>query len=150
FDALVLLRAGASVRELTAGARAVGRRAGWAAWGGSGAARVGRLGGVSLSESRRRTRDREGGRRRLPGVRPACHGSLAALWPQSLRIRATKRDHLHLVVELETGRALSRAMQGLGIRLAKRLNGALRRRGRVFGDRYHEVVLDSPRKVRNA
>src|SRR6185369_15129848 len=63
---------------------------------------------------------------------------------------AVQRDHLHLVVEPVSKRGLSRAMQGLCIRFAKRLNGELGRRGRVFGDRYHEVVLDSPRKTRNA
>jgi REP-associated tyrosine transposase len=63
---------------------------------------------------------------------------------------AVQRDHLHLVVEPESGRALSRAMQGLCIRFAKQLNRELRRRGQVFADRYHEAVLDSPRRTRHA
>jgi REP-associated tyrosine transposase len=63
---------------------------------------------------------------------------------------AVQRDHVHLIVEPADQRALSRAMQGLCIRFAKRLNAALGRRGRVFGDRYHEAPLDSPRRVRHA
>jgi REP-associated tyrosine transposase len=63
---------------------------------------------------------------------------------------AVQRDHVHLIVEPEGKGALSRAMQGLCIRFAKRLNAELGRRGRVFGDRYHEVLLDSPRKTRHA
>jgi putative transposase len=51
-------------------------------------------------------------------------------------------DHLHLVVEAHDKRALSRGMQGLANRGA--------RRGKVFRDRYHAVVLDSPRQVRHA
>src|SRR5438132_8198657 len=41
-------------------------------------------------------------------------------------------------------------MQGLAIRIAKRLNRALGRGGRVFSDRYHAHVLRTPREVRNA
>ncbi len=40
-------------------------------------------------------------------------------------------------------------MQGLSIRVAKRLNRALARGGRVFSDRYHAHVLKTPREVRN-
>jgi hypothetical protein len=58
--------------------------------------------------------------------------------------------HLHLLVEAEGARALSRAMQGLTSRLAKRLNTLSGRRGGVFVDRYHAVVLRSPRQVANA
>src|SRR3954469_17405587 len=45
---------------------------------------------------------------------------------------AVQPDHMHLVVEPEHERALSRALQGLSIRLAKNLNRELRRGGRVF------------------
>ena len=63
---------------------------------------------------------------------------------------AVQRDHLHLIVEPESHGALSRGMQGLCIRLAKQLNQALGRRGRVLADRYHGVPLRSPRQTRNA
>jgi len=41
-------------------------------------------------------------------------------------------------------------MQGLTIRIAKRLNRVMGRRGAVFADRYHEHVLRSPSEVARA
>ncbi|HEY4116992.1 MAG TPA: transposase [Byssovorax sp.] len=63
---------------------------------------------------------------------------------------SAQRDHLHLIVEPESEKALSRGVQGLCIRLAKSINRAFGRRGRVFADRYHGVPLRSPRQTRNA
>src|SRR5690606_24678043 len=60
-------------------------------------------------------------------------------------------DHLHLVVEAHGRVELARGMQGLGIRLAKRMNARLgRRRGHVLADRYHARVLGTPTEVRRA
>ncbi len=59
-------------------------------------------------------------------------------------------DHLHLVVEADGNRALSEGMQGLAVRLAKGLNRMMGRRGRVFADRFHAHVLETPSEVRNA
>ena len=59
-------------------------------------------------------------------------------------------NHLHLIAEAEDARALSRGMQGLGVRIAKALNKELDRAGRVLSDRYHARQLRSPRQVRNA
>lgn len=59
-------------------------------------------------------------------------------------------SHLHLVVEAEDATALSRGMQGLCVRIARRLNRHLGRRGGVFADRYHASVLESRRQVANA
>ena len=59
-------------------------------------------------------------------------------------------NHLHLIAEAEDERALSRGMQGLGVRIAKRLNKELDRAGRVLSDRYHARQLRSPREVRHA
>jgi REP element-mobilizing transposase RayT len=59
-------------------------------------------------------------------------------------------DHLHLIVEADNTVALSRGMQGLSIRIARGLNRALGRKGKVFADRYHVRVLTTPREVRNA
>jgi putative transposase len=59
-------------------------------------------------------------------------------------------NHLHLIVESEGAPSLSRAMQGLCIRLAKRLNALATRKGAVFADRYHAQVLSSRRQVANA
>jgi REP element-mobilizing transposase RayT len=59
-------------------------------------------------------------------------------------------NHLHLVCETADEQALSRAVQGLGIRIARALNRLWDRVGRVFADRYHARVLKTPREVRNA
>ena len=58
-------------------------------------------------------------------------------------------DHVHLIVEAERREALSRGMQGFCIRVAKRWNAALQRRGRVFADRYHGRAIETPTDMRN-
>lgn len=59
-------------------------------------------------------------------------------------------NHLHLLVEAPGHRALARQMQSLCIAFAKRLNMILRRRGKVFRERYHVHVLRTPSEVKNA
>jgi REP element-mobilizing transposase RayT len=59
-------------------------------------------------------------------------------------------NHVHLIVEAESKRALSGGVRGLEIRIAQRVNRLLFRRGRFWGDRWHGRVLSSPRQVRNA
>jgi hypothetical protein len=59
-------------------------------------------------------------------------------------------NHLHLVCEAEDARCLARGMKGLAVRLALGWNRVMRRRGRVFMDRYHAHVLRTPAEVRNA
>jgi len=61
---------------------------------------------------------------------------------------SVQRDHLHLLVEAENRRALSRGLQGLSIRVARAINRRLRRRGKVFADRYHARALKTPRAAR--
>lgn len=58
--------------------------------------------------------------------------------------------HLHLIVEADDRRSLSRGMQGLAVRIAKCLNDLWRRKGRVFIERYHEHVLRTPLEVKRA
>jgi REP element-mobilizing transposase RayT len=58
-------------------------------------------------------------------------------------------NHVHLVCEAKDAQALSRGIQGLEIRLARRLNRAHGRTGRVWADRYHARILRTPREVRN-
>ena len=59
-------------------------------------------------------------------------------------------NHLHLIVEARDWLTLSRGMQGFQISAARRLNRALGRKGgKVFADRYHTTVLETPRQVRN-
>ena len=59
-------------------------------------------------------------------------------------------NHLHLIVEANDRPALSRGVQGLAIRVAKALNAALGRRGKVFAERFHMHVLRTVREVANA
>ena len=59
-------------------------------------------------------------------------------------------NHLHLLVEADSAKALSRGMQGLEIRIAKQLNRLQRRSGGVFADRYHAHILKTPRETANA
>ena len=59
-------------------------------------------------------------------------------------------NHLHLIVEAESPAALSRAIQRLATRVARRLNALARRSGGVFADRYHSRPLKTPREVRHA
>jgi putative transposase len=53
-------------------------------------------------------------------------------------------NHLHLIVEADTSRDLSRGVQGLCVRLARVLNLTLKRGGRVFADHFHSRLLRSP------
>lgn len=59
-------------------------------------------------------------------------------------------NHLHLIIEAASKAALSRAMQGLGIRVAKAVNRKHGRRGSVLADRYHARALRTPLEVRRA
>jgi putative transposase len=56
-------------------------------------------------------------------------------------------NHLHLIVEADGRRALSKSMQGLAVRVAMGLNRLAQRHGGVFADRYHARVLETPREV---
>lgn len=66
--------------------------------------------------------------------------------------------HIHLICEAASKEALSAGLKGFQISAAKHLNAVvsrrrrlpLRRRGRVFTDRYHAENLTSPTQVRNA
>lgn len=59
-------------------------------------------------------------------------------------------NHIHLIVEAESRWALTRGMKGFSVRIARRLNRAFGRRGKVFADRYHAHPLRTPGEVRNA
>jgi len=97
-------------------------------------------------------------RKGLPSLR---HKPLAALVFAAFRAArarlgvrlaqfSVQSNHLHLIVEAEGKSALSRAVQGLAIRVARRLNGHLGRKGGVFSDRYHARILRTPLEVRRA
>src|SRR6185436_14700651 len=63
---------------------------------------------------------------------------------------SVQTNHLHLICEAEDKRALSRGMQGLAIRIARRMNRLAERKGKLFADRYHASILKSPTQVRRA
>src|SRR5438128_555818 len=50
-------------------------------------------------------------------------------------------NHIHYVVESADSGDLSRAIQGLNVRIAKWLNRLMGRRGKVFADRFHSKVI---------
>jgi putative transposase len=78
--------------------------------------------------------------------------ALAAAGNDSFRVCefSVQMDHLHLIIEADGTRAFRGGVRGLVVRLAKAINRALGRRGRVWGDRYHIRLLRTPREVRNA
>jgi len=57
-------------------------------------------------------------------------------------------NHVHLVCEARDALTLTRGLQGLEIRMARGLNRAWARRGRVWADRYHARILRTPTEVR--
>jgi putative transposase len=63
---------------------------------------------------------------------------------------SVQSNHIHLLVEANDRRCVSRGMKGFAVRVARHLNGVLSCRGAVWGDRYHARALKTPREVRNA
>jgi putative transposase len=59
-------------------------------------------------------------------------------------------NHLHLITEAACKDSLARGIQGFAVRVARRLNSALKRKGRFFAHRYHVRALTCPTQVRNA
>jgi REP element-mobilizing transposase RayT len=59
-------------------------------------------------------------------------------------------NHVHLLVEADDERELSRGVRAFEISFARRLNRACGRKGRVFADRYHASYIETPRQARNA
>lgn len=57
--------------------------------------------------------------------------------------------HLHFNVEADSAAAFDSGMRALAIRLAKRINAALKRRGKLFDDRHHRRQLATPTETRN-
>jgi len=85
-------------------------------------------------------------------VAPTVLGALRASNRPGFRIvhHSIQANHLHLIVEAASAQTLSSCMRGLAVRLARRINRLLFRRGRLWADRWHGVELTSPRQVRNA
>jgi hypothetical protein len=76
----------------------------------------------------------------------ACHRGRPDFRPIHFSVQ---KHHVHLIVEAESALALSRGMQGLCIRIAKALNKALDRKGKVFSDRFFSKAVSRPTETRN-
>jgi putative transposase len=63
---------------------------------------------------------------------------------------SVQSNHIHLIVEADDQTALSRGMRGLTIRIARAINQALRRKGKVCADHYYARELHTPAEVRRA
>lgn len=61
-----------------------------------------------------------------------------------------QENHLHVIAEADDGVALSRGVQRLASRIARRLNLLVARHGRLWRERYHRRDLPTPRQFRNA
>src|SRR5690349_11585043 len=69
-----------------------------------------------------------------------------------------QRTHIHLLVEADNKDALTNGLQRFQISAAKLLNReitierklTMRRRGKVFVDRYHMEIIKTPRQARNS
>jgi REP element-mobilizing transposase RayT len=87
-----------------------------------------------------------------------CFGALQrAMWMGSAKKfgfrlvhYAVMGNHIHLLVEAKGKEALSRAMQGLNIRIAKALNRVMGRHGQVLSDHYNAKILSSPSQTLRA
>ena len=99
----------------------------------------------------------EVGNLRRPALYRALRdASLTAAMRERIRIVhiSVQRTHVHMLVEAKDKEMLGRGMQGFQISAARNINTALgdkygRRRGKVFVDRYHLVVITSPTQARN-
>ena len=85
-------------------------------------------------------------------VAPTVLGALRASNREGFRIvhHSIQANHIHLIVEAQSAEMLSSCMRGLAVRLARRINQLLFRRGQLWADRWYGVELTSPRQVRNA
>jgi putative transposase len=63
---------------------------------------------------------------------------------------AVQGDHIHLLLQTASSQMLTKAVQGLEVRIARGLNRMMKRSGKVFADRYFVVILKTPTQVRNA
>lgn len=135
-------------------------------WGGkrAGAGRKSRDGRKHMPHRERSTHDKNHpvhvtlrAVKALPSLRKqtvyvAVRRALAATWREWFRAIhfSVQSDHVHLIVEADDTVTLSRGMAGLTIRLARAINRAAGRKGKVFSERYHTRELSTPRETRNA
>jgi hypothetical protein len=63
---------------------------------------------------------------------------------------SVQRNHIHLIGEASDYPHRARAIRGFAIRIARGLNKLMGTKGKVFAERYHMHVLQTPREVRHA
>ena len=102
-------------------------------------------------------------KRRIPSLRKEVLAAIVkrALLAQQEQLREKKAthfqvvhftiqdDHLHLIVEAPDKRGIARGVAGIEVRIARRINRALGRKGRFWSDRYHRRDLRTPTETRN-
>jgi putative transposase len=93
----------------------------------------------------------------LPSLRSArvfsaVRRAIAASNSSAFRIVhfSVQTDHLHLIVEGDSSRVMTKGLRGLAIRCALAINRAARRRGPVWSHRHHIHALKTPTEVRRA
>jgi putative transposase len=91
----------------------------------------------------------------LPGLRRAgefqrIRSAIGASHKERFRVVhfSVLSNHVHLVVEADDRRALARGMQGLKIRMTRRLNRLWGRKGSIFSERYHDREISTPKEAR--
>ncbi len=80
------------------------------------------------------------------------HGCIAQSQRDAYRIVEfnIESNHLHLIIEAASSATRASGMKGLDVRLSRRINALLNRRGSLFAERYHARALKTPTEVRNA
>ena len=135
--------------------RRAGRKpAGWRA--GTTHAKRDEIGGRDVLHVVLRTVEDVGYLRRRDVYRAVRAASISAARRDGFRVIhiSIQHNHIHLLAEAERTVDLARGMQGFQISAARHINKAMgsggeRRRGSVFADRYHVVVIRSPKQARH-
>jgi putative transposase len=91
---------------------------------------------------------------RVDRIHRLLRDAIAATRRDGFRIvhYSVQADHLHVIIEADDATILTNGMKSFAVRIAMLVNHRvmMRRRGRVWGDRYHRRELASPSEVRRA
>jgi putative transposase len=87
--------------------------------------------------------------RRCFAVLEAAFPAAAERFGARLISYSVQGNHIHMVWEADSDRALSKALNGLGTRIARGLNRVMATRGAVLDGRYHARPLRTGAEVRN-
>ena len=81
-----------------------------------------------------------------------CFEKANGVAPNAFRLVhfSVQSNHIHMIVEAADNSSMTAGMRGLMVRVAHALNRLWGRRGKLFSNRYHAVILETPRQVRNA